>query len=74
MNITPAQGNDEAQEILEALRQIQDSDDLRTEAARDPESVLNRLQLSGVARHAVAFGISGMLVATHLVKPAGWWN
>ncbi len=59
MNITPAQGNDEAQEILEALRQIQDSD---------------RLQLSGVARHAVAFGISGMLVATHLVKPAGWWN
>ena len=73
MNIKPAQGYDEAQDILEALRQIQDSEDLRTEAARDPESVMNRLGLSGVARHAVAFGIAGLLVAP-VMHPAGWWN
>ena len=74
MNITPAQGQDEAQEILEALRQIQDSEDLRTEATRDPESVMNRLGLSGVARHAVAFGIAGMLIAPVTMGPMGWWQ
>jgi hypothetical protein len=74
MNIKPAQGHDEAQDILEALRQIQDSEDLRTEAATDPESVLNRLGLSGIARHAVAFGIAGLLVVPGLVHTDGWWN
>ncbi len=74
MNIKPAQGHDEAQDILEALRQIQESDDLRTEAATDPESVLNRLGLSGIARHAVAFGIAGLLVAPSLLHTDGWWN
>ena len=74
MSIKSAQSHDEAQEILEALRQIQENEDLRTEAASDPESVMNRLGLSGVARHAVAFGITGMLVSTHLMKPMGWWN
>ncbi len=73
MNIKPAQGYDEAQDILEALRQIQDSEDLRTEAARDPESVMNRLGLTGIARHAVAFGIAGLLVAPVVARPTGWW-
>ena len=73
MNITPAQGQDEAQDILEALRQIQDSDDLRAEAATDPESVMTRLGLSGIARHAVAFGITAMLVSPVLDTPTGWW-
>ena len=74
MNITPAQGHDEAQDILEALRQIQDSEDLRTEAARDPESVMNRMGLSGIARHAVAFGITAMLMSPIVDWPYGWWN
>lgn len=74
MNIKPAQGRDEAQDILEALRQIQDSEDLRAEAARDPESVLNHLGLSGIARHAVAFGIAGLLIAPTVVHPNAWWN
>jgi hypothetical protein len=74
MNIKSTQGRDEAQDILEALRQIQDSEELRTEAARDPESVMNRLGLSGVARHAVAFGIAGLLVAPIVARPAGWWS
>jgi hypothetical protein len=73
MNITPAQGQDEAQDILEALRQIQDSEELRTEAARDPESVMNRLGLSGIARHAVAFGITAMIMAPVFELPMGWW-
>jgi hypothetical protein len=74
MNITPAQGQDEAQEILEALRQIQDSEELRIEAASDPESVMNRFGLSGIARHAVAFGIAGMLMAPAAMHPMSWWN
>jgi hypothetical protein len=73
MNIKPNQGHDEAQEILEALRQIQDSEELRTAAAQDPESVMNHLGLSGIARHAVAFGIAGLLVAP-VMRPAGWWS
>ena len=74
MNITPAQGQDEAQDILEALRQIQDSEELRTEATRDPESVMNRLGLSGIARHAVAFGLAGLLVAPIVARPTSWWS
>jgi hypothetical protein len=74
MSIKSAQSHDEAQEILEALRQIQENAELRTEAASDPESVMNRLGLSGIARHAVAFGITGMLVTPHLFLPAGWWQ
>ena len=63
MSIKSAQSHDEAQEILEALRQIQENEQLRTEAASDPESVMNRLGLSGVARHAVALG--GTVSAEH---------
>jgi hypothetical protein len=65
--------HDEAQEILEALRQIRDSEELRAEAAKNPESVMNRLGVSGITRHAVAFGISGLLVGSHVMRPAGWW-
>jgi hypothetical protein len=74
MNIKPNQGHDEAQEILEALRQIQDSEELRTAAAQDPEAVMSHLGLSGIARHAVAFGIAGLLMAPAVVRTDGWWN
>jgi len=73
MNIQTTPGNDEAQEILEALRKLQESDELRTEAAANPESTMDRLGLSGVARHAVAFGIAGLLVAPALAKPNSFW-
>jgi hypothetical protein len=73
MNIQTTQGTDEAQVILESLRKIQDSEELRAEAATNPESVMDRLGLSGVARHAVAFGIAGLLVGHGLVKPMGFW-
>jgi len=68
------QPRDEAQEILEALRQIQDSEELRAEAAKDSESVLNRLGLSGVARHAVAFSLIGLVAAPQILRAQGWWN
>lgn len=61
------------EEILGALRQIQQSPELQAEAQANPETVLNRLKLSGVARHAVAFGIAGLLVAPTMMKPAGFW-
>jgi len=74
MDTNPAQGSDEAQDILEALRKIQESDELRAEAAINPETVADRLGLSGIARHAVAFGIAGLLVGPVAMRPAGWWN
>ena len=77
MNSQTNPGTDEAQNILEALRQIQENDELRSDAAKNPESVLNRLGLSGAARHAVAFGIAGLLIAPIATRPmgiTGFWN
>ncbi|HLZ32217.1 MAG TPA: hypothetical protein VKV73_33255 [Chloroflexota bacterium] len=77
MNITTTTGHDEAQEILDALRQIQDNPDLRAESKTNPESVVNRLGLSGIARHAVAFAITAALVAPsigHVVHTDSFWG
>jgi hypothetical protein len=73
VNISTNQGQDEAQNILEALRQIQDSPELHAEAITNPESVMDRLGLSGTARHAVAFGIAALLVAPAAMTPDGFW-
>jgi hypothetical protein len=70
MNIEPNQNQDDAQEMLAAMREIQDSPELQAEAAKNPESVLDRLKLSGVARHAVALGIAGVTVAAHTQQHA----
>ncbi len=75
MNPTTNQEHDEAQEILDALRQIQDNPALKAEAEKNAEAVLARLNLSDIARHAVAFGIAGLLFApAGIMHPAGWWN
>jgi hypothetical protein len=77
LNITTNPDRDEAQDILDALRKIQDTPELRTEASTDPESVVNRLGLSGVARHAVAFAIAGLAVAPsvrNLVTFESFWS
>jgi hypothetical protein len=55
--------NDQAQEILEALRKVQDTPELKAELASDPQSVINKLAVSGIARHAVALGIAAMVLA-----------
>src|SRR5918911_3552523 len=60
-DLTTTHAHDEAKEILDALRQIQDNPELRAEAETNPESVLDRLKLSDISRHAVAFGIAGLL-------------
>ena len=73
MKAKTTQEQDEAQEILEALRQIRDSEELRVEATKNPESVMNRLGVSGIARHAVAFGITAMLVAPAMDGTYNWW-
>jgi hypothetical protein len=67
--------HDEAQVILEALRQIQNSPELRAEAERNPESLLDRLDLSGIARSAVTLGVAafGVAASSHVAKPDGWW-
>lgn len=64
------------EEILGALRQIQQSPELQAEAQANPDSVLNRLNLSGIARHAVAMGVAALVVApaAKLAVPEGFWN
>jgi hypothetical protein len=74
MNPTTNQEHDEAQEILEALRQIQDNPELKAEVVKNPQAVLARLNLSDIARHAVAFGIAGMLMAPAMVRPDAFWS
>jgi hypothetical protein len=73
VSIKTNQSQDEAQQILEALRQVQDSPELQAEATMNPESVLDRLGLSGATRHAVALGIAGLLVAEVGFMPDGFW-
>ena len=77
MNIKTEQ-NSEPEEIIEALQQIQDSPELKAEAASNPETLLDRLKLSGIARHAVAFAITAALVtpavSDHFARPKSWWG
>ena len=69
--------HDEAQAILEALRQIQDDPELQAQAKRNPEKLLDRLNLSGIARTAVTLGIAGLAVGAsgskHFIQPTGFW-
>jgi hypothetical protein len=58
-----SQDRDDAQQILEAMRQIQENPELKADAETQPESVLDRLGLAGVARHAVALAIAAAVVA-----------
>jgi hypothetical protein len=78
MHITQSQEKDYAQDILVALREIQDTPGLQAEAEAKPESTLDRLGLSGVARHAVAFALTaGLVMPTaiqHLAHPDAFWN
>jgi hypothetical protein len=72
-NSTQSHDQDEAQIILDALRQIQDSPELQNLAEQDHESVLTRLGLSGFARHAVAAGLTGFMIAAPATTQ-GWWQ
>ena len=79
LDITPTNSDhDEAQDILDALRKIQDNSELRAEAKSDPESVVTRLGLSGVARHAVAFALAlafvGGPAAARYMTPDAFWQ
>lgn len=74
VDINSTNSRDDAQQVLDAMRQIQESPELQAEAQTNPEGVMDRLGLSGIARHAVAFGIAGLVVAHTVVKPAGFWN
>jgi hypothetical protein len=77
MTVPSHQEDDYTQDVLVALRQIQDTPAMQAEASTEPESVMNRLGLSGVARHAVAFSISAAIVgpvAANLVHAHGFWK
>ena len=72
------QDRDDAQQILDAMRQIQEDDQLRAEAQAEPERVLDRLRLSGVARHAVALALAVAVVApaaigSGVARPQAFW-
>jgi hypothetical protein len=70
---SPEETHDEAQEILDVLGQIQASPELRAEASTNPDSVLNRFNLSAITRQAVAFSLTGLLIAPVLAKPENFW-
>jgi hypothetical protein len=74
VSINPNEADQQAEEILDTLQQIQANPELLAEAQTDPERVLNRFALSGVARHAVAFGIAGILVAPAVVHAQMFWG
>jgi len=71
MNITKT--NDQAQDILDALRKIQDTPELQAEAKTNPEAVMNKLGLKGIARSAVAVGMLAVLVAPVSMGAEGLW-
>jgi hypothetical protein len=72
MNITET--NDQAQEILEALRKVQDTPELKAQAATNPQSVMNKLGLSGTARRAVSVALLTMAVAPVSMGAEGFWS
>jgi hypothetical protein len=68
------QNQNETEQILETIRQIQQSPELTAEAQTNPDSVLDRFQLSTIARQAVSLGIAGLLVVGAVQKPTNFWN
>ena len=67
MDANSTRDRDEAQEILDALRKVQQNPELQAEAAKDPDGVADRLGVSDLARHAVAFGLTAMVVGVQTV-------
>lgn len=69
---------DEAQHILEAVRTIENSPELKIEAQTNPDNVMDRLGLAGIARHAVAFAIAAAVAVpaaqSARVLPDGVWQ
>jgi hypothetical protein len=65
---------DQAQNILEALRKIQDTPELKAQAATNPQSVINKLGLSGTARRAVSVALLTMAVAPVSMGLEGFWS
>ena len=76
LNTNPSapQNDDEVQLILDSIQKIEQTPELMAEAVKNPQSVLDRLRLSGVARHAVALGIAGLLVVPGVATAQGYWQ
>jgi hypothetical protein len=74
MYTSDSHDQDEAQTILAALREIQDNPELQPKGKRDQESILNRLGLSGTARHSVAAGLAVMFMVAAPATTQGWWQ
>jgi hypothetical protein len=79
VSTTPTPEHDETKVILDAIREIQENPELKVEAASNPESVLDRLGLSGIARSAVSLAVAGFVVAqdpsivSGPVSVLSWW-
>ena len=65
------QTTDPAQNILEAMRKIQDTPTLKAQVATNLELVLNMLGLSGITRQAVAVGMHNATVSSNA---EGFWQ
>ncbi len=65
---------DDVHTIVDAMEQIQRDADLRTLAQESPSLALDRLGLKGIARHAVAAGLTLTLAGVATVTPTVWWQ
>jgi hypothetical protein len=59
----------DASAIIEAVRRLYESAELRGEAVTNAPSALDRLGLSGVARQAVAASVATTLVGSGFIWP-----
>ncbi len=62
---------DDARAIVDAMRQVQARPELRALAHQSPQAVADRLGLKGVARQAVAAGLSALVTGAAVGGSAG---
>ncbi len=68
-----SQERSEVDAIVSAMREFEASPELQAQAHTNLPGVLDRLKLRGVARQAVATGITMGLAGFALAAPTSWW-
>ena len=59
--------------VADSMRKLQEDPSLMAAAREDKEVALDRLGLKGIARQAVAAGITMALAGVAVVNAASWW-
>ena len=59
--------------VADSMRKLQEDPSLMAVAREDKEVALDRLGLQGIARQAVAAGITMALAGVAVVNVSSWW-